>query len=799
MQRRLEFHKRKQKKGSRMISVQQKSCLVILMVGATLLCAGSAEPATKRAFTVADEIGLTLFGSASGGDPQIHFSPDGNYFAVWSERGRLDLNRVEDSLRFYRTEDVEKFLQRSDGLHPPEPVWVLNRSTSKKGPVINEWRWLADSSGVAFLERTDEAGGKMQLVLGDLRNKSIQALTTTPEDIKAFDVRDRSHYVYTAADPAEAKKLEAKKEAERRAPAIVGTGVNLDQLLFPDDPAIVKAFSSLPACLWVVVGGKHFQVKHNGAAVVPRGNVALSPDGRSVVTTLQVREIPASWNEFFPPPSASTPSGLRAGKSADQFVRIDLTTGTVDSLTDAPMSDAAGWWWSEHTPEWSNDGKALLLPGTFVKSKENASSRPCVATVDVRSKNAECIEILKSRFEEVSGGKTEVHREEGYHYILGAHFAGAGDQQVLVDFIKPDESRGTTKYQRGAGGKWEVAQQIQGEPRVEHNGIEVAVKEAFDKPPLLVASRKDATREIWNANPQLEGIELGDASVYSWKDKEGREWKGGLYKPVGYKEGQPYPLVIQTHGFDEKQFRPSGVFPTAFAARALAGAGIMVLQIVNGAYDCTGTSEEGPCGLSMLESAAKQLVSQGLADPEKIGAIGFSRTCFQVMEELTAGSLKLKAASLTDGVMFSYAQFILVPERFGQGFSTAMGAPPHGEGLQQWLKNSPGFNLDRITTPLLVNAEGTNNVMFMWEPYAVLHYLHKPVELVMLNTDEHVLTNPAVRLASQGGSVDWFRFWLQGYEDPDAAKLEQYKRWRGLRELQAANEKELGARETAAH
>src|SRR2546430_11366687 len=383
MQRRLEFHKRKQKKGSLMISVQRKPYLylpVILMVGATLLCAGSAEPATKRAFTVADTIGLTLFGSARGGDPQIHFSPDGNYFAVWSERGRLDLNRVEDSLRFYRTEDVEKFVQRSDGLHPPEPVWVLNRSTSKKGPVINEWRWLADSSGVAFLERTDEAGGKMQLVLGDLRNKSIQALTTTPEDIKAFDVRDRSHYVYTAADPAEAKKLKAKRKAERRAPAIVGTGVNLDQLLFPDDPAIVKYSSSLPVYLWAVIKGKRFQVMHNDVAVVPRGNVALSPDGRSVVTTLQVREIPASWNEFFPPPSASTPSGLRAGKPADEFVRLELAPATVDSLTDAPMSDAAGWGWSGQTPEWWKEGKNLLLPGKFLKTKEKESSGPDVAT-----------------------------------------------------------------------------------------------------------------------------------------------------------------------------------------------------------------------------------------------------------------------------------------------------------------------------------------------------------------------------------------------------------------------------------
>jgi hypothetical protein len=50
--------------------------------------------------------------------------------------------------------------------------------------------------------------------------------------------------------------------------------------------------------------------------------------------------------------------------------------------------------------------------------------------------------------------------------------------------------------------------------------------------------------------------------------------------------------------------------------------------------------------------------------------------------------------------------------------------------------------------------------------------LQKPVDLIMLNTDEHVLTNPAVRMASQGGSVDWFRFWLKDEEDPDPAKAE---------------------------
>jgi len=65
--------------------------------------------------------------------------------------------------------------------------------------------------------------------------------------------------------------------------------------------------------------------------------------------------------------------------------------------------------------------------------------------------------------------------------------------------------------------------------------------------------------------------------------------------------------------------------------------------------------------------------------------------------------------------------------------------------------------------------------------------LRKPVELVYLPEGEHILEKPWERLISQQGNVDWFRFWLQGYEDPDPAKAEQYARWRELRKLQQAN------------
>src|SRR5882762_10207522 len=53
----------------------------------------------KKPFTVAEEIGLAHFGDPYGWQTEdVEFSPDGKYFTVCTECGRLDLNRPESSL-----------------------------------------------------------------------------------------------------------------------------------------------------------------------------------------------------------------------------------------------------------------------------------------------------------------------------------------------------------------------------------------------------------------------------------------------------------------------------------------------------------------------------------------------------------------------------------------------------------------------------------------------------------------------------------------------------------------------------
>ena len=764
--------------------------LLVLFLTAALL-AWSADVSkttlpqqTLHHFSVIDDIGVTMFGNPDGSPAEPHFSPDGKYFAVWTERARLDLNLVEDSLRFYRTREVEDFLSSAES-RPPSALWTVNRFETE-GPIINDWRWLPDSSGVAFLQ---SSAGIQQLILADLRKKKVETLTSATEAVAKFDIRDHRNYVYTVNDPVTLQKI----RDERKAAAMVGTGRELFELVLPDDPTTVQEqIRSSHSYLRAVISGKRIEVKHGGVSVAgSSADLALSPDGSSVVTLLPVSDVPSSWETLYLPPFASSPYRVHAGhqmmKEGDrvhQYVRIDLQTGTVQSLTDAPWAWAAGWSASTYTPSWSNDGQGILLPFTFLKTENERPSRPCIAVVDLLANLRTCVETLK--------GLTETGRQDGSASIMDARFKNGERRRVQIIFReRGDWSYRTVEYVYMNNRTWQVVAQSHGLYTFDHNDLEITVKQGLNDPPCLVATGKRTTRVVWDPNSQLREAQIAEANIYTWKDKEGREWRGGLFKPNDYSPGRRYPLVIQTHGFTESEFRPSGFFPTAFAARALAAAGIVVLQVQD--LGCmTVTRDEGPCAVSGYESAADQLESDGIVDPGKIGIVGFSRTCFYVMETLTTSTRHFRAASITDGVMYNYLQYITRGDPGNQLASEAdsvIGASPFGSGLQAWLKRSPGFNLDKVMTPLQVVAEGPYSLLlFMWEPYAALRYLHKPVDLIMLNTDEHVLTNPAVRLVSQGGTVDWFRFWLMDEEDPDPAKAEQYQRWRELRELQHQNE-----------
>jgi hypothetical protein len=57
--------------------------------------------------------------------------------------------------------------------------------------------------------------------------------------------------------------------------------------------------------------------------------------------------------------------------------------------------------------------------------------------------------------------------------------------------------------------------------------------------------------------------------------------------------------------------------------------------------------------------------------------------------------------------------------------------------------------------------------------------------------EAHNKFQPRHKLAVYERNVDWFRFWLQGYEDPNPKKTGQYRIWR---EMKRAAKRGFGVR-----
>src|SRR5258708_3475588 len=190
--------------------------------------------------------------------------------------------------------------------------------------------------------------------------------------------------------------------------------------------------------------------------------------------------------------------------------------------------------------------------------------------------------------------------------------------------------------------------------------------------------------------------------------------------------------------------------------------------------------------MATFAGAIDFLNRKGLIDRDRVGISGFSHTFWYVTYALTRPKKRFAAAAVADGNDYDYFQYMVMSNHrldFPGAFDRANGAPPFGDGLQRWLSVSPAFNMEKIETPLRIQTLYPTSLLYEWHWFVGLATLGKPVEMNYILDGVHVLEKPWDRMISQQGNVDWFCFWLKGEEDPDPAKVEQYKRWRQLRAL----------------
>lgn len=155
-----------------------------------------------------------------------------------------------------------------------------------------------------------------------------------------------------------------------------------------------------------------------------------------------------------------------------------------------------------------------------------------------------------------------------------------------------------------------------------------------------------------------------------------------------------------------------------------------------------------------------------------------------VFHAITFSRYPIAVATVADSVAYSpfgYAMMygVAFPGMLDQ--ERMMGGPYWGDDIRLWESRSPGQQLHRIRTPLRFEQYG-KGISNYWDSFALLKRQRRPVEMIHVPLETHMLQTPYGRYASQQGNVDWFRFWLKDEEDADPEKAGQYRRWRKLRE-----------------
>lgn len=762
--------------------------------------------AQQHAFTVADDIAMRRISSPLA-EPSVPGSeiawpsPNGRFVAIVTTRGILETDLVESQVMVFDLRDVSNFLSTPTMSSPKARVIASVQSyphhieMNAYAPVIKDVRWSSDSTLVFF--RAENMHGNYQLCTAGVAATKLVYLTPPNRSVDHFDVIGRT-VVFNAGDPA-THLIDPGQSLNRDAVDL--TGARLQEILFPDDLA-----SREPALFHIYV----LNVDRNGQPIrlVPHYSLLdipvlsalypfnASPTAQTLVDLEPTQSVPGIWNTYAPAPGAeqlrltntSDPRRLRADNILRplEYTLIDLKTGTEKALLRAPNARNLGYTADRNRIAWSPDGKQVVVTNTFLPvasgDSDASEGHPCgAAVVDIASLKPSCLyfEDGKSRsdsprLQDIAYGK----RPNEINVLLRTSTGG----QLIRTYIFRNTgwdllSTASVEISRnGLEGGIDDAQSAK-------DSLKLFVRQGLNEPPTIWASDNHGhERELWNPNPQLHQMQFGQASLYQWKDKDDRAWSGILIKPVNYAPGVRYPLVIQLYSYNAGEFVTDGLYPTAFAARHLADAGFVVLQIKK--QPDTVSEQDPQIHLEAYVSAIDTLSNDGLVDRKRVGVVGFSLTCWYAINALIKMPSLFAAATIADGLDNSYMQYMLFAVEFyplQKQMDKVRGQSPVGNSLRQWTDVAPGFNLDRVRTPVRIEAIGPPSVLQEWELYSSLRLQQKPVDLIYFPSGTHIHQRPLERLESQQGNVDWFRFWLKGEEDSDPAKRARYEQWEAMK------------------
>ena len=432
-----------------------------------------------------------------------------------------------------------------------------------------------------------------------------------------------------------------------------------------------------------------------------------------------------------------TTPGANDWTTADVSI-VDVASATTTVLANTPAA--------EDSPVYSPDGKSIALTVS-----DNPPTWAQTATIQIFPASGGAPKVLSTTFDgqpDIVGWSADSKR------IYFLEVKGTGSQMYVVDV---DSNRiQEIKHDTAVFGAMEL----------NRTGTTFSfTRQTSDTPAdAFVASVNDFKPvQITHVNADLKLPAIARTEVIRWKSKDGKEIEGLLTYPVGYQQGQRVPLILNVHGgptgvFQQAFIGGRGVYPLAtFAARGYAilrpnprgssGYGVEFRR--------ANMRDWGGADYQDLMTGVDRVIEMGVADPERLGVMGWSYGGFMTTWIVTQ-THRFKVASagapVTNLMSFNGTADIpaFVPDYFGGQFFDAM---------DLYQKHSPIFQVKGVTTPTMIEhgeADVRVPISQGYEFYNALKVQGVPTRMIVLPRQPHGPNEPKMQLAVMKANLEWF-------------------------------------------
>jgi len=569
-------------------------------------------------------------------------------------------------------------------------------------------QWSPDGSWIAF---TSSRSGKNNVWLIRADGGEAERLTDVRSEVGGFAWSpDGTQIAFSMSDPL--NEQEEKDQKARNDAWVVGENLKMSHL-------------------WVIPVEKNADGKRDARQLTKSGFSVTewdwSPDGKTII--------------FSSVPSPLADDWIRADIStvdvASTEIRAFASTGAAES---SPRYSPSGQWVafsaSDSPPTWGFTGWVYIAP---------AAGGPATRLAPTFDEQPEIVGWSADEkwvyFTETRGTATSI----------AALPVGGGTPKIL----NPGES---AVFDLNLNSTRTVF------------GLSL---QSWDSPPeaFVTAAEPWSPCQVSKVNAAAPRHPLGKTEIIRWKAPDGMQIEGLLTYPVGYTEGQRCPLLLVVHG------GPTGVFIRSYIANrsqypiaAFAARGWAVLRCnIRGSsgygrvFRYANYKDWGGMDYQDLMAGVDHVISLGIADPQRLGVMGWSYGGYMTSWMITQ-TRRFKAASIgapvTNLMSFTGTTDIpgFIPDYLGAEF---------WHNLQAYVKHSAMFNVRGVSTPTLIQ-QGERDVRVPigqgYELYNALKRQGTTVKMVVYPRQPHGLREPRLVLDAGRRNIEWFEQYLSKHK-----------------------------------